>query len=1176
VRQPPQLACRGSVLASVVPGSQGVEKINDPPVHSFNLPQRVDEDTKLVFSARRDNALTIRDVDAGNNNVTVTLTANNGTLRFDDQPGKDYPTRSITDTVAAINNLLEGLVFMPAPNFNDTTGAASIVVTTTDEGHSGAGGALTTTDEILISVTPVDDPTAAGDDAYTTDEDTPFSTTPGIDDLLQNDSDVDSDTLTVNTTPVAGPANGTLTLNADGNFTYSPDANFNGTDAFVYEIIDDKGGTARATATITVNPINDAPVLAPIGAQLVSEGAELDIDVIAADVDLPADTLSFSLGAGAPAGAAIDAASGRLTWIPSEVQGPGEFDIAVRVTDLGGFFDELVFTASVDEVNVAPVLDPIGDQFATVGETLSFALSASDADIPIQTLSFDATGLPEGAEFDPATGLFEWTPTPAQEALISNVTFTVTDGDLTDLESISITVGKVINGTEGADVISVVENAGVLNVSINDATEIIPLDGTTRLQVFALGGDDIITLNGLTIATAVDAGDGNDIVDASALALAPLTLLGGGGNDNLRGGLANDTIDGGDGNDMLRGGGGDDAIQGGAGVDAVSGLPVTPIAYWTFNETGGATAADSAGIPQDGIYFGNIDKDDAGPPAALAPFGAETATEFKNSTSQYVAVAHDEVFEVANGTVQFWFNTDTTSRNQTLFAKDHSGFVDGGHLHIGLAGRDIAVRLQSDSASFEIDTDGTAFNNPVSPHTWHHLAFTFGDAGMKLYLDGVLIGENSFTGGLTNNREAIVIGGSNWTNTDDSGDLAALEISQPFDGHIDEVAFFDRSLNPDQILQLKNQGPQSLENESLAGRTIDGIDLYRGVEIITFGDGTPAYVLGAGSQNASTLSAPDVESLAGSEPLVILGDSIQVLGLVGEWRDQGQETIGSTTFTRYSSGAASVLVLDGIAVEIGPVAPVAIQAVSAPSNHPIMGTDTADVIRISEPEGLVSIIDEASKRWVASGIVDPGASASLDEVTFQIADLPGLALGHVVGHRIILDADASGYGWFVDPTPYDDVEFGLQLSDMKLLAGVSSVAHDRMDLLTVVMHELGHVLGFEDLDPETHPDDLMNAALDASERHLPAAPAAKQTQERATSLVVMDSTPETGGEAEFFTAAVDKNPWLARFLLNGAADDDTADPNGDIAVRINDEKSSDSNGDASGESRSNPGKEKKQ
>ena len=76
---------------------------------------------------------------------------------------------------------------------------------------------------------------------------------------------------------------------------------------------------------------------------------------------------------------------------------------------------------------------------------------------------------------------------------------------------------------------------------------------------------------------------------------------------------------------------------------------------------------------------------------------------------------------------------------------------------------------------------------------------------LLLMLDGMLIGENAFTGGWLNNREAIVIGGSNRGNTDDSGDLSDLDISQPFDGHIDEVAFFDRRLSQDQILQMKNK-----------------------------------------------------------------------------------------------------------------------------------------------------------------------------------------------------------------------------------------------------------------------------------------------------------------------------------------------------------------------------------
>ena len=83
-----------------------------------------------------------------------------------------------------------------------------------------------------------------------------------VNDLLLNDSDLDGDTLSVNTTPVSEPANGTLVLNANGTFTYTPNANFNGTDSFVYQVTDGNGGTAEATVDITVNSINDDPVAA--------------------------------------------------------------------------------------------------------------------------------------------------------------------------------------------------------------------------------------------------------------------------------------------------------------------------------------------------------------------------------------------------------------------------------------------------------------------------------------------------------------------------------------------------------------------------------------------------------------------------------------------------------------------------------------------------------------------------------------------------------------------------------------------------------------------------------------------------------------------------------------------------------------------------------------------------
>src|SRR2546427_68164 len=139
---------------------------------------------------------------------------------------------------------------MPALNFNGTdnfTYKAS-------DGQAQSGVATVT-----ITVTPVNDAPVAEIGRASSRDREKISTVsaPGV---LANDSDVDGDTLSA--VLVSGPTRGTLTLNGDGSLVYMPALNFNGTDSFTYKASDGQAQSGVATVTITVTPVNDAPVAA--------------------------------------------------------------------------------------------------------------------------------------------------------------------------------------------------------------------------------------------------------------------------------------------------------------------------------------------------------------------------------------------------------------------------------------------------------------------------------------------------------------------------------------------------------------------------------------------------------------------------------------------------------------------------------------------------------------------------------------------------------------------------------------------------------------------------------------------------------------------------------------------------------------------------------------------------
>jgi hypothetical protein len=132
---------------------------------------------------------------------------------------------------------------------------------------------------------------------------------------------------------------------------------------------------------------------------------------------------------------------------------------------------------------------------------------------------------------------------------------------------------------------------------------------------------------------------------------------------------------------------------------------------------------------------------------------------------------------------------------------------------------------------------------------------------------------------------------------------------------------------------------------------------------------------------------------------------------------------------------------------------------------------------------LAPIVAEAAARWSAL-VGAPAVQAALSRITFEVVDLKGLALAQTIGNVVLIDHNAAGHGWYVDPTPSSDSEFTIRASAGELRAQTASPALLRMDLLTVVMHELGHVLGFAHNDDVSAPD-AMTLSLGLGIRRLP-------------------------------------------------------------------------------------------
>ncbi|MBL8830154.1 MAG: hypothetical protein JNM18_24465, partial [Planctomycetaceae bacterium] len=162
---------------------------------------------------------------------------------------------------------------------------------------------------------------------------------------------------------------------------------------------------------------------------------------------------------------------------------------------------------------------------------------------------------------------------------------------------------------------------------------------------------------------------------------------------------------------------------------------------------------------------------------------------------------------------------------------------------------------------------------------------------------------------------------------------------------------------------------------------------------------------------------------------------------------------------------------------------------------------------------LQPMIAAAIDRWTATGLT--GAQIStLKSTQFVIANLDGAgALGLTMPGVVQVDDNGAGRGWFIDSSPYSDAEFRRGISRTELNA-TTGVAANHYDLLTLVMHELGHVLGLNDFDENLRSDDVMSEAIGVGTRRLPMVGEADPIFRNALNAVFSDLATSTNGTVE--------------------------------------------------------------
>jgi fibro-slime domain-containing protein len=483
------------------------------------------------------------DIYSTSEDIPLSVNVATGVLANDaDNPGNTLTASILAQPAtggSVVLNADGSFIYTPTANFN---GSVSFTYRAFDT-------ELYSTATVTIVVNPVNDIPAAIPDVYTVNEDAALSVSaPGV---LINDSDADGTSLTAYVVDPPIQPGHTITMAANGSFTYTRPLNFNGQITFTYGVTDGSANSAKVTDTITVTPVNDAPT-AGNDAYNISEGVALNVpsagnpNVLANDVDIDGDALKTELVTGIlPAqGSLVFRDDGSFTYTPAAFLN-GTVTFTYRVKDAALYSAPATVNIFIGSVNDPPVA--VREKY-TIQEDGILTVSApgllsNDTDPENDPLKVVPVGtLPAGLTLN-QNGSLSYTPVLNFNGIVA-FTYQANDGFLnsnivTDTIAVTAVNDKPIvaanvtyNATE--DVVLTIAANGVppgllsyvtdvdnTNLTVKMITSVLPAQGTLTVQS---DGAFVYTPTLNYFGTATFTFRAYDLTDSSAIATATIVV----------------------------------------------------------------------------------------------------------------------------------------------------------------------------------------------------------------------------------------------------------------------------------------------------------------------------------------------------------------------------------------------------------------------------------------------------------------------------------------------------------------------------------------------------------------------------------------------------------------------------------------------------------------------------